>query len=212
VVYEARPVGSAATIVWLDYLNYGVEIDKTTAYILVSAILADTDGLTISTVSQADREAVSVLAPLAGVDDTEALYKTLHAEKLSYEGMTNVEIFFSDYKEYEASGVKFGIGLMNALDEDAAAALAERMKEAMTECFDAQGVDLMYASVGMRENGEKIDRTVPTNEASGIMIEEVFTNYDEYDGASFIFREGPGRKSKFVPGLTDYLAAHKSEE
>jgi len=184
VVYEARPVGSAATIVWLDYLNYGVEIDKTTAYILVSAILADTD----------------------------ALYKTLHAEKLSYEGMTNVEIFFSDYKEYEASGVKFGIGLMNALDEDAAAALAERMKEAMTECFDAQGVDLMYASVGMRENGEKIDRTVPTNEASGIMIEEVFTNYDEYDGASFIFREGLGRKSKFVPGLTDYLAAHKSEE
>ena len=54
-------------------------------------------------------------------------------EALSYEGMSDEEILFSDYKEYEASGVKYGIGLMSAIDEETALDLAERMKAAMTD-------------------------------------------------------------------------------
>lgn len=34
VVYEAKPIGATATIVWLDYLNYGLEIDRETATLL----------------------------------------------------------------------------------------------------------------------------------------------------------------------------------
>ncbi len=36
-------------------------------------------------------------------------------------------------------------------------------------------------------------------------------SYDEYDGTSFIFRTGLGRKTKFVPGLTEFLNAHPHE-
>ena len=211
VVYEAKPIGATATIVWLDYLNYGYELDKTTAYLLLGAVLSDTDGLTGSTVTEADQKAVPALAEIAGVKDIDALYKAIHAEKLSYEGMSSEEILFSDYKEYEASGVKFGIGLVNAIDEETAKELSERMKEVLPECIGKHDVDLMYASVGIRENGEKIDRIIPGNDLSKEMIEAAFPNYDEYDGTSFVFRTGLGRKTKFVPGLTDYLAAHPHE-
>ncbi len=211
VVYEARPIGSTATIVWLDYLNYGLEIDKTTAYLLLGAVLSDTDNLTGSTTTEADRQAAAELAKLSGVSDINALYKAIHTEKLSYEGMSSEEIFFSDYKEYEASGVKFGIGLVNAIDEETAMLLAGRMNEVLPECFGKSEVDLLYASVGIRENGEKIDRIVPANDLSRAMIEAAFPDYDEYDGVSFVFRTGLGRKTKFVPGLTDYLAAHPHE-
>ena len=35
---------------------------------------------------------------------------------------------------------------------------------------------------------------------------------DEFDGTAYIFRNGGlGRKSKFVPGLTDYLASYPHE-
>ena len=69
----------------------------------------------------------------------------------------------------------------------------------------------MYASVGIRENGEKIDRIIPANEYSKEVFEAAFPNYDEYDGTSFIFRTGLGRKTKFVPGLTEFLNAHPHE-
>ncbi len=211
VAYEAKPIGATATIVWLDYLNYGFELDKTTAYLLLGAVLSDTDGLTGSTVTEADQKAVPALAEIAGVKDIDALYKAIHTEKLSYEGMSSEEILFSDYKEYEASGVKFGIGLVNAIDEETAKELSERMKEVLPECIGKHDVDLMYASVGIRENGEKIDRIIPGNDLSKEMIEAAFPDYDEYDGTSFVFRTGLGRKTKFVPGLTDYLAAHPHE-
>ena len=211
VFYEARPIGSTATIVWLDYLNYGLEIDKPTAYILLGAVLSDTDSLTGSTTTEADKKAVEALAKLADVSDTAALAKAIHAEKLSYEGMSSEEILFSDYKEYEASGVTFGIGLVNAIDEDTAKALAERMKEVFPSCIGSKDVDLIYASVGIRENGEKIDYIVPGDEHSRELLEEAFPNYDEYDGTSYIFRKGLGRKTKFVPGLTDFLGAHPHE-
>ena len=57
VVYEGRPIGSTATIIWLDYLNYGFEIDPTTAYVMLGAVLSDTNNLSGSTTTDADRAA-----------------------------------------------------------------------------------------------------------------------------------------------------------
>jgi manganese-dependent inorganic pyrophosphatase len=211
VVYEAKPIGSTATIVWLDYLNYGVELDKATAALLLGAVLSDTTNLTGSTVTEADRQAVPDLAARAGIVDAGAFYRGLHAEALSYEGMSDEEILFSDYKEYEASGVKFGIGLLSVVEEDASRAMAARMKEVLPQGFAAKQVDLMYASVGIREDGLKIDYIVPANEKSRQVFEAAFPDYDEYDGTSYIFRSGLGRKTKFVPGLTEFLNAHPHE-
>ncbi|MCR5794062.1 MAG: DHH family phosphoesterase [Solobacterium sp.] len=211
VFYDARPMGSTASIIWLEHLNCGFNIDKTTAYLMLGAVLSDTDNLTGSATTETDRRAVKALAELAGVTNTDELYRQIHIEKLSYEGMTGLEILFDDYKEYEASGTTFGIGLVNAIDEETAAKLAEQMKEALPEGFKTKNTDLMYASVGIRENGEKIDYIVPANELSDEIFKAAFPNYDEFNGTAYIFRKGLGRKSLFVPGLTDYLGAHPHE-
>ena len=212
VLYDARPIGATATIIWLSYLNYGLEIDKQTATLLLGAVLSDTSNLTASTVTEADTKAVPALAKIAGIDDVDALYDTLHKESLSYDGMTDMEILFLDYKEYEAGGVKFGIGILNSIDETTSKELAERMKAILPEGLKTRDVDLMYASVGIRENGEKIDYIVPANEYSDAVFKAAFPNYDDYDGTAYIFRTpGLGRKSLFVPGLTDYLLAHPME-
>ena len=211
LVYEARPIGATATIVWLDYMNYGLEIDKSTAYVLLGAILSDTVGLTVSTVTDADEQAVAYLAEKAGVTDTEELAKKLHTEKLSYDGMSDEEILFSDYKEYETSGVKYGMGLINAIDEEVAADLSERMKSAMTDAAEKVDVDLLYATVGIREGDIKVDYIIPLDGRSEEVLKEAFPDYDEYNGTAYIYRSGLGRKSKFVPGMTDFLGAHPHE-
>lgn len=209
VLYDARPIGATATIIWLSYLNCGLEIDRQTAALLLGAVLSDTGNLTGSTVTEADRKAVPALAKLAGIDDTDALYAILHKEALSYEGMTDMEILFLDYKEYEAGDVRFGIGILNSIDEPTSKELSARMKDILPEGFETRDVDLMYASVGIRENGEKIDYIVPANEYSDAVFKAAFPGYDDYDGTAYIFRTpGLGRKSRFVPGLTDYLLEH----
>ena len=212
VVYEAKPIGATATIIWLDYLNYGLEIDRPTATLMLGAILSDTVNLKGTTVTEADRQAVAGLAEIAGIADVNAFYRELHAEALSYEGMSDEEILFSDYKEYEVNGVRFGIGLASAVDEDHARALAERMKEALPLGYEKVDVDLLFASVGVREGNVKTDFVVPLEGLSTVYLEAVFPDYDEYDGTSYIFRNGGlGRKTIFVPGLTDYINAHPHE-
>ena len=212
VVYEAKPIGATATIVWLDYLNYGLEIDRETATVLLGAILSDTANLTGTTVTEADRKAAADLAMRADIRDVDAFYRGLHAEALSYEGMSNEEILFCDYKEYEVSGVRFGIGTVNAIDEDAAKALAERMKEALPEGYRTRQVDLLYALVSIREGDVKTDYVVPCEGQSREYFEAAFPQNDGYDGTSYIFRNGGlGRKTRFVPGLTEYLNAHPRE-
>ena len=211
VVYQARPIGATATIVWMDYMNCGLEIDRKTAYILLGAILSDTSNLSVTTTTDADRKAVPALAEIAGVKDTDALFKTLHEKALSYDGMTDEEIVFSDYKEYEAGGVTYGIGLINSIDEETSKELAARMKNIGEEACTKVKAELVYAAVGIRENGEKIDYIIPLDEESREVFEAAFPNYDEYDGTSYIFRTGLGRKTKFVPGLTEYLSAHPHE-
>lgn len=212
VVYEAKPIGATATIVWLDYLNYGLEIDRETATVLLGAVLSDTANLTGTTVTEADRKAVADLAVRADIRDVDAFYRGQHAELLSYEGMSNGEILFSDYKEYEVSGVRFGIGTVNAIDEDDAKAMAERMKEALPEGFGTVQVDLLYALVSIREGDVKTDYVVPCDERSREYFEAAFPQNGGYDGTSYIFRNGGlGRKSRFVPGMTEYLNAHPRE-
>lgn len=211
VAYEARPIGAAATIIWLDYLNYGIDIDSETAYLLLCAVLSDTTNLTGTSVTNTDKEAVKELAKIAEVEDTYALYKTIYAERLSYEGMSNEEIFFSDYKEYEAYGTTFGIGLVSGIDEDALKELSLKMKEVAPEVVKKVGVDYLFASVGMREGDIKIDYIIPCDEKSETIFKNAFPNYDEYDGTAYIFRKGLGRKSKFVPGFTDYLGSSPHE-
>ncbi|MBP5279624.1 MAG: DHH family phosphoesterase [Erysipelotrichaceae bacterium] len=213
VVYEARPIGATATIVWLDYLNYGLELDQNTAKVLLSAVLSDTNNLTGSTTTQADRIARDKLQETAQFADIDELYRKMREQALSYEGMTDEEILFLDYKEYESGGVKYGIGLVNSIDEDASRNLAERMKKAMEEYFSTRDVDLMYASVGIREGDIKIDYIVPADERSEVTFRNAFPNFSEFDGTSYIFRDGGlGRKTKFVPVFNDYLAAHPQDQ
>ena len=212
VVYEAKPIGATATIIWLDYLNYGLEIDKTTATLLLGAILSDTANLTVTSVTETDRQAVSKLAESAEITDVNEFYRNLHSEALSYEGMSNEEIFFSDYKEYEVSGVKFGIGMVAVIDEEHAKEMAGRMKEVLPKCMESSKMDLLYAEVGIREGNEKTDYIVSCDGRSRDVFEAAFPKCDEFDGTSYIFRNGGlGRKSKLVPGLTDYLNAHPRE-
>ena len=211
LIYDARPLGSTATIIWIRYRNYGIEPDPKTAYAMVGSILSDTRNLQSNATTFADREALKALSLLAGISDTDALYQELYLASISYDGMTDEEIFFNDYKEYERGGKKFGIGCVNAYDEAGAGNLVERMTNVFSSDDAPNGMDMSFAEISIFHDGISVSYLVSSNEAAAEVLEAAFGNDAVYDGVSYRLEPGISRKQVLVPAITDILEAYPKE-
>ncbi len=210
MIYDARPLGASSTIVWIRYRNYGVEVNKQMAVLMLGGILSDTVNMKSSATS-ADREAVRILSETAGIDDTNAFYQNMFKATLSYEGKTDEEIFLSDYKEYESGGKKFSIGVVNVYDEEEAKQMAERMKAVLPGTLPSTGMDIAVAQVSIFHDDLSITYLVPSDDYAKEVLQTAFEDRAVFDGTSFVLKPGIGRKQVLVPAISDVLAAHPGE-
>ena len=211
LIYDARPLGSTATIIWTRYRNYGIEPDPKTAFAMAGSILSDTKNLQSGTTTFADREALKALSLLAGISDTDALYQGMYHASMSYDGMTDEQIFFDDYKEYESGGKKFGIGCVNAYDEDEAGKMAERMKNVFSSSDAVKDMDMSFAQISIFHDDISITYLVPSNEAAAEVLETAFGDDSVYDGISYRLEPGISRKQVLVPAITAVLESYPKE-
>ena len=211
LIYDARPLGSTATIIWIRYRNYGIEVDQKTAYAMVGSILSDTKNLQSATTTYADREALKELSLRAEINDTDAMYQEMFLASISYDGMTDEEIFFDDYKEYESGGKQFGIGCVNAYDEDGAKDMIERMSKVLPSAQASTGIDMLYVQISIFHDDISITYLVPSNEAAAEVLETAFGDDSVYDGISYRLEPGISRKQVLVPAITDILESYPKE-
>ena len=207
LVYDARPAGSTADIVWKCYMNYGVELTKPMAELLLGATLSDTKCLQMETATVADYLAVESLAEIAGIEDVKAYYDDLSRARLSLAGMTDREIFENDLRSYEFAGSTYCIAVVEIFDEEEAAPLVESMKAEMEAEKDERGLDYMYAQVTALHDDVSFTYLVPVDEASKALAEATFGQEENctWDGSAFVFKPGCGRKSYLVPKLNETL-------
>ena len=211
LIYDARPLGSTATIIWIRYRNYGIEVDQKIAYAMVGSILSDTKNLQSATTTYADREALKELSLRAEINDTDAMYQEMFLASISYDGMTDEEIFFDDYKEYESDGKQFGIGCVNAYDEDGAKDMIERMSKVLPSAQASTGIDMLYVQISIFHDDISITYLVPSNEAAAEVLETAFGDDSVYDGISYRLEPGISRKQVLVPAITDILESYPKE-
>ena len=211
LIYDARPVGSTATIVWLRYRNYGIQPDRQSAIMMLGAILSDTKNLQPNASTFADREAVKVLSELGGITDIDAFYQEMYKALLSYEGMTDEEIFFTDYKEHEIESRKVSVGSINAYDEETAKDLAARMRKTMPLTKPSTGMDMSFAMVSIQHDDISVTYLVPSDEAEEEVLKAAFGNEAVYDGTSWRIEPCVSRKAAFIPAITDVLESYPKE-
>ena len=211
LIYDARPIGSTATIIWIRYRNYGVEVDAQSAALIVGAVLSDTSGLKSGMTTFADREAVARLSQVAGIEDVDAVYKEIYKHSISYEGMTDQEIFDSDVKDYVCGDYRYCIGSMNVYDEDGARDLSRRMAAIISDMAAAHGADLAYAHVSIYHDDISVNYLVASDEAAAETLKEAFPDQLEFDGTAYILRPGVSRRQVLVPALTKVLESHPKE-
>lgn len=110
------PVGCTGTVLKSMYDFYNVEIPANVAGILLCAILSDTVMFKSVTCTDADKEAVEALAKIAGVADVMALGMEMFKVKSAVDGASASELVFRDYKDFDMSGNKVGIGQLEVVD------------------------------------------------------------------------------------------------
>lgn len=110
------PVGCTGTVLKSMYDFYNVEIPANIAGALLCAILSDTVMFKSVTCTDADKEAVEALAKIAGVADVMALGMEMFKVKSAVDGATPNELVFRDYKDFDMSGNKVGIGQLEVVD------------------------------------------------------------------------------------------------
>ncbi len=111
-----RPVGCSNTIVKEMYDFYGVEIPANIAGIMMCAILSDTVIFKSPTCTKADTKAVKELAKIAGVENPKEMGMEMFKIKSAIEGTPIRDLVMRDFKDFNMSGTKVGIGQLETVD------------------------------------------------------------------------------------------------
>ena len=109
IYFRNQPVGCTGTIVYQTYLENGIEIDRAMAGLMCSAILSDTLVFRSPTCTPVDKAAAEALAQIAGIQ-IEPYAKKMFAAGSNLSGKTEEEIFFQDFKKFNAGEIVFGVG------------------------------------------------------------------------------------------------------
>ena len=185
------PVGCTCTIIYNLFKENNVEIPYEIAGLLLSAILSDTLIFKSPTTTELDKKAVLELAEIAGVD-YEAYGMDMFKAGTSLDEFSIEEIVNMDFKEFDMSGKRVGIGQVMTLDIDAVLS----KKEEFLNYINATEYDMLVLAV-----------TDIINEGSYLIYkgeDKVISEAFGVDATQGVFAEGVvSRKKQLVPNLTE---------
>jgi manganese-dependent inorganic pyrophosphatase len=136
ILFHAEPVGSTATIITEFYFYHKVKLTKQMAGLLLSAILSDTVVFKSPTTTEKDRLMSKKLAKLAEVDMYDYGIEMKKA-KSSIKDLSDEDVIFADFKEYDIAEKKIGIGQIEVVDSAESiqrkAGILKKMNEVSTK-------------------------------------------------------------------------------
>ncbi len=128
-----RPVGCSNTIVKQMFDYFGVEIPKDLAGMMMCAILSDTVIFKSPTCTKEDTKAVKELAKIAQIEDYKALGMEMFTIKSDVLNDTKRDLVLRDFKDFNMSGNKIGVGQLEVVDLSIFDNMKEELFEAMKE-------------------------------------------------------------------------------
>lgn len=143
VFFRNQPLGCTATIVYQMYREAGKEISKQIAGLLCSAIISDTLLFRSPTCTPVDKAAALDLAMLAGID-IEKYASEMFAAGSNLKDKTVEEIFYQDYKRFEAGKTSFGVGQISSVNQEELESLKEKLLPYIREKQSEQEIDMLF--------------------------------------------------------------------
>ena len=143
VFFRNQPLGSTCTIIYLMYKEYGIEIDKTTAGLLLAAILSDTLMFRSPTCTNVDRNAGEDLASIAEVNYEEFAKEMFHAGS-NLGGKTPEEILHQDFKKFTVDDMTIGIGQINSMSAEELVEIKNKIVPEIKSVAEKDSLDMLF--------------------------------------------------------------------
>lgn len=191
--YTARPFGCTSTILFEEFKASGIEIEKTEAILMASAIISDTLLLKSPTTTDHDRKALEELGKKAGINIEEYGLEMLKAGT-DLDDFSAEELINLDAKNLDKDGTKFVIAQVNTVSIEDVLKRQNELEEAMKNAIAEKGLSLFVLAITdiLNSNSEIIALGTKTD-----AVEKAFDKKLENNRA---FLEGVvSRKKQLLP-------------
>ncbi|EPU3389134.1 manganese-dependent inorganic pyrophosphatase [Listeria monocytogenes] len=197
--YRAEPVGCTTTILLKMFRENEVEVSKTVAGLMLSAIISDTLLFQSPTCTEEDKVAAQKLAQIADVDIQSYGMEMLKAGA-DVSKKTVAELLL-DAKEFNMNDNKVEIAQINVVDVNDVLSRRAEVEALMTQNIVDKGLDLYLFVI----------TNILTNDSVGIAIGSKTAVVEDAYGVKFVENQAPlkgvvSRKKQVVPILTDTFA------
>ena len=195
--YRAEPLGCTETVLYKLYKEYGVEITKEIATLMVSGIVSDTLLFKSPTCTPMDKEVAEELAKKAGVDIVEYGLEMLKAGT-DISDLSVDEILALDAKEIDIKGNKVLINQVNTASIDDVMKMKDALEEGINKAIEEKGLDLFMLLITDIVNSNS--QTISIGKRADLV--EKSYNVVLEDNTALL--EGVvSRKKEVIPVLTD---------
>lgn len=193
--YTARPYGCTSTILYKDFVQKGIEIERKEAILMASAIISDTLLLKSPTTTEHDKKALEELAKIADIDINEYGLEMLKAgtdlDDFSEEQLINL-----DAKSLDKDGTKFVIAQVNTVSIEDVLKRQEKLEAVINKTIEEKGLSLFVFAITdiLNSNSEII--------ALGSRTDAVEKAFDKKIENNRVFLEGVvSRKKQLLPPI-----------
>lgn len=196
VFFRNQPLGCTATIIYQMYLENNIEIEPSIAGLLCSAILSDTLIYRSPTCTKVDKEAAEELAKIAGIE-VEKYAREMFAAGSNLKNKSPEEIFYQDFKKFNAGDIFFGVGQMNAMEQEELENIREKLLPYMQKVSQEHNISMTFF---MLTNiiEESTELLYYGNNAKEVLTSAFHLPEEE----NRIYLEGiVSRKKQLIPGL-----------
>ncbi|AIG27965.1 manganese-dependent inorganic pyrophosphatase [Brevibacillus laterosporus] len=195
--FRAEPVGCTTTILNKMYKENGVEVTKTIAGLMLSAIISDTLLLKSPTCTEQDVKAAHELAEIAGVDLQSYGLEMLKAGA-DLSDKTISELISLDSKEFAMGNSKVEIAQVNAVDVNDVLANQAEIEAHLTSIIEKKGLDMFLFVVTDILNNDSVGLAVGR---AAKAVEQAFNATLEDN--KVLLKGVVSRKKQIVPVLTE---------
>ncbi|MCS7278430.1 MAG: manganese-dependent inorganic pyrophosphatase [Thermodesulfobacteriaceae bacterium] len=201
ILFVNFPVGCTATVLKFLFDKTGVSLPQNMAGLLLASILSDTVIFKSATTTDMDKMVAEELAKVVGIEDITKFGIEVKAKLSDVSGMAVKDIIMRDYKDYNMSGKKVGVGQIELID---LSLIEGRREEIYNELQKMKSEGAYHSIVFMLTDimKEGTDLMVITDDPS--VIEKAFGK--KLEGKSVWLDKVMSRKKQVVPPLEKAFA------
>ena len=193
--YTARPFGCTSTILFEEFKQNNIEIEKIEAVLMASAIISDTLLLKSPTTTEHDRKALEELGKIADINIEEYGLEMLKAGT-DLDDFSEEELINLDAKSLDKNGTKFVIAQVNTVSIEDVLKRKEKLEAAMNKEIEEKGLSLFVLAITdiLNSNSEII--------ALGEKADAVEKGFEKKLENNTVFLEGVvSRKKQLLPSI-----------